>query len=133
MDRQLEALPTESVAFMNRLVVALAVKELVTSVLLPEDPATEADAVTEHPALLNSCRDDVVSLTLIVMLGVWVVPSNEELAPTRDTVGGVVSITIFLLAVRLPGVAEAGSARLALFPSESLMDPPFRARDDVLI
>jgi hypothetical protein len=41
-------------------------------------------------------------------------------------------MTIFLLAVRLPGAAEAGSARLALFPSESLIDPPFRARDDVL-
>ena len=117
---------------MNRLVVALAVKELVTSVLLPDVPATEADAVAEHPALLKSCRDEVASLTLTVRLGVCVVPSNEELAPTRDTVGAVVSITIFSLAVRLPGVAEAGRARLALLPRESLIDPPFRAREDVL-
>ena len=70
MDRQLDALPTESVALMNRLVVVLAVSEVLTIVLLPDVPATEADAVTEQPALLKSCRAEVASLTFTVMLGV---------------------------------------------------------------
>jgi hypothetical protein len=101
-------------------------------VLLPAVPATDVDAVTLQPEFVNNCRADVTSLTLTVILGVWVVPESAAFAATRVATGAVVSITMFLLAVKLPTKVETGSVKLALLPRESLIVPLLRASDDVL-